>query len=303
LLDSLLQERSYKEGLFTLIATYYKVILFNLKMNSETSPVELLQSVTQLLEDLSVKPYQMASFLKLVDMMSQMKIVGKSLEENHLAQLNAIMEKLTKLCKDSDADLEVRLHILELIEFRALGWRSTKSMEQFYIERFNDARKAKGGRLQTNGASESAKVVEPISTEQQQSVTVASTNEQMTRQRITIGTDDLFLESKNRQVVQLARQQLETFFSKSSNVQITNNSANSSTGQNQNEQNRVSNPVRLQVDWRAPSMDGTHPVMYSRETLLELATNPYAQDAPMNWNERIKTLPSVVVKKRELTRN
>ena len=34
---------------------------------------------------------------------------------------------------------------------------------------------------------------------------------------------------------------------------------------------------RLQVDWRAPSMDGTHPVMYSRETLLELATNPYAQ--------------------------
>ena len=77
-------------------------------------------------------------------------------------------------------------------------------MEQFYIERFNDARKAKGGRLPTNGASESAKVVEPISTEQQ-SVKVASTNEQMTRQRITIGTDDLFLESKNRQVVQLAR--------------------------------------------------------------------------------------------------
>ena len=100
--------------------------------------------------------------------------------------------------------VKVRLHILELIEFRALGWRSTKSMEEFYIERFNDARKAKGCRLQTNGASESPKVVEPISTEQQ-SVKVASTNEQMTRQRITIGTDDLFLESKNRQVVQLAR--------------------------------------------------------------------------------------------------
>jgi len=291
-----------KEGLFTLIATYYKVILFNLKMNSETSPVELLQSVTQLLEDLSVKPYQMASFLKLVDMMSQIKIVGKILEENHLAQLNAIMEKLTKLCKDSDADLEVRLHILELIEFRALGWRSTKSMEQFYIERFNDARKAKGGRLPTNGASESAKVVEPISTEQQQSVKVASTNEQMTRQRITIGTDDLFLESKNRQVVQLARQQLETYFSKSSNVEIVNKSA-SSTATGQSVKNQVSNPVRLQVNWRAPSMDGSHPVMYSRETLLELATNPYAQDAPMNWNERIKTLPSVIVKGQELTRN
>jgi len=271
-------------------------------MNSKTSPVELLQSVTQLLEDLSVKPYQMASFLKLVDRMSQMKIVGKILEENHLAQLNAIMEKLTKLCKDSDADLEVRLHILELIEFRALGWRSTKSMEQFYIERFNDARKAKGGRLPTNGASESAKVVEPISTEQQQSVKVASTNEQMTRQRITIGTDDLFLESKNRQVVQLARQQLETYFSKSSNVQIVNKSASSSaTGKN--DKNQVSNPVRLQVNWRAPNMDGSHPVMYSRETLLELATNPYAQDAPMNWNERIKTLPSVIVKRQELTRN
>lgn len=81
-------------------------------MNSETSPVELLQSVTQLLEDLSVKPYQMASFLKLVDMMSQMKIVGKILEENHLAQLNAIMEKLTKLCKDSDADLEVGMEAI-----------------------------------------------------------------------------------------------------------------------------------------------------------------------------------------------
>merc|ERR1712058_36837 len=209
------------------------------------------------------------------------------------------MGKLTKLCKDSDADLEVRLHILELIEYGALGWRSTKSMEEFYIERFNDARKAKGDRLQSIGASESSRVVEP------EPVKVASTNEQMeqmTRQTITIGTDDLFLESKNRQVVQLARQQLETYFSKSSNVQIVNKSASSSaTGKN--DKNQVSNPVRLQVNWRAPNMDGSHPVMYSRETLLELATNPYAQDAPMNWNERIKTLPSVIVKRQELTRN
>ena len=76
-------------------------------MNSDISPVELLQSVTMILNDLSVKPYQMTTFMKLVNMMSQMKIVGKILEENHLAQLNDIMEKLTKLCKDSDADLEV----------------------------------------------------------------------------------------------------------------------------------------------------------------------------------------------------
>jgi len=273
--------------------------LSNLTMNSDIAPVELLQSVTMILNDLSVKPYQMTTFMKLVNMMSQMKIVGKILEENHLAQLNDIMEKLTKLCKDSDADLEVRLHILELIEYRALGWRSTKSMEEFYIERFNDARKAKGDRLQSIGASESSRVVEP------EPVKVASTNEQveqMTRQKITIGTDDLFLESKNRQVVQLARQQLETYFSKSSNVEIVNKSA-SSTATGQSVKNQVSNPVRLQVNWRAPSMDGSHPVMYSRETLLELATNPYAQDAPMNWNERIKTLPSVIVKRQELTRN
>ena len=91
-----------------------------------------------------------------------------------------------------------------------------------------------------------------------------------------IGQTKLVLESQDRQVLQLAHQQLETFFSKNNNVTMV-------TSINDNMRSTRANPApaqvniqRLQVNYSAPEMSSSS-LKYSREALLTLANNTQSQ--------------------------
>ena len=96
---------------------------------------------------------------------------------------------------------------------------------------------------------------------------------------MTIGRDKLILESVNSHIVQIAKQQLETFFSRNNNVTVNRQAAAAGDMTN----NTINNPTtattnvdRLEVNYQAPDLPSSS-LKYSREALLTLATKPQAQ--------------------------
>ena len=231
-------------------------------------------------------PYPAQMMVKMSDLCSRLKLAGSKLEFSFKMELDELQNELVKLCQDSYLDLEVRLQILEIIELRSFGWKPNKGMEEFYIEKFNDARKAKEMSLTSPPRTVN------VSTPTVYKSAMKSPNEQIkdatprvgvndednvTRSHLKIGTSVLSLESRDRSLVQLARQQLETFFSRSSGVQVTmgggvGDEARSGAGDNP----PLRRPQRLEVEYVAPETVGSS-LKYSREAMLTMANTRHAQ--------------------------
>jgi len=265
---------------------------------------EFQELLDQLMDYRGSYPNQM--MIKMSDLCSRLKLAGSELELTNKVELDELQNELVKLCQDSFLDLEVRLQILELIELRSFGWKPNKGMEEFYIEKFNEARKAKemsmtnpeSVNVSTSAENKSARNSSPpIQHNKGDAVTketgasFGAPDEDVTRSLLMIGSSELALESQDRRLVQLARQQLETFFSRSSGVQVSLGSAGDEEGGNP----PLRRPRRLEVEYVAPEAVGSS-LKYSREAMLTLANARTAQDAPINWNERIKELPGVILK-------
>jgi len=247
-------------------------------------------------------PYPKELMIKMSDLCTRLKIAGSKLENSFKEELDGLQNELVMLCQDSNLDLEVRLQILESIELRSFGWTSNRGMEEFYVEKFTDARKAKEmsltnsetlnvSTLAANNSNRNSTTLVGGSKETEANVT---NGDEVTRTHLMIGNTELSLASRDRRVVQLAKQQLETFFSRSSGVQVTGSAgdvARSGAGVNA----PLRRPRRMEVEYVAPEAMGSS-LKYSREALLTMANNQHAQDAPINWNERIKELPGFILK-------
>jgi len=275
------------------------------------NPSAVVTEFQELLDELMDyrAPYPSQMMVKMSDLCSRLKLAGSKLESSFKMELDELQNELVKLCQDSSLDLEVRLQILEIIELRSFGWKANKGMEEFYIEKFNDARKAKEMSLTSpaetvNFATPTVNKSAMMSTSHIEQIKDATSsvavNEEgdVTRSHLKIGTSLLSLESRDRRLVQLARQQLETFFSRSSGVQVimgggARDEVRSGAGDNP----PLRRPQRLEVEYVAPeAVTVGSSLKYSREAMLTMANTRHAQDAPINWNERIKELPGVILK-------
>ena len=246
---------------------------------------EFQELLDQLMDYRGSYPNQM--MIKMSDLCSRLKLAGSELELTNKVELDELQNELVKLCQDSFLDLEVRLQILELIELRSFGWKPNKGMEEFYIEKFNEARKAKemsmtnpeSVNVATSAENKSARnSSSPIEHNKGDTVTnetgasVGATDGDVTRSLLMIGSSELALESQDRRLVQLARQQLETFFSRSSGVQVSLGGAGDKEGGNP----PLRRPRRLEVEYVAPEAVGSS-LKYSREAMLTLANTRTAQ--------------------------
>ena len=247
---------------------------------------EFQELLDQLMDYRGSYPNQM--MIKMSDLCSRLKLVGSELELSNKVELDELQNELVKLCQDSFLDLEVRLQILELIELRSFGWKPNKGMEEFYIEKFNEARKAKemsmknpeSVNVSTSAANKSARNSSPPIEQNKEAVMTKETaasvgapdSDDVTRSLLMIGSSELALESQDRRLVQLARQQLETFFSRSSGVQVSLGSAGDKEGGNP----PLRRPRRLEVEYVAPEAVGSS-LKYSREAMLTLANARTAQ--------------------------
>ena len=199
--------------------------------------------------------------MRLSELCHDLKQGGAALEEAG-AELDTLQARLVQVCQLSGLDLELRLQILELVELRALGWRSNRGMEQFYAEKFSEARAAKARQLQEGNPDHGAVDDARASADPAPTRTAEETETEATFQRqLVVGESTLVLRSCDRPLVQLARQQLETFFSGRSAVRVAAAAAASR---------------RLEVDYTAPEPPLAS-LKYSREALLTLATNQLAQ--------------------------
>ena len=228
-------------------------------------------------------PYPKELMIKMSELCSRLQTTGSKLEHSFKEELNELQNELVKLCQDSDLDLEVRLQILEIIELRSFGWTSNRGMEEFYMDKFNDARKAKEMSM-TNSKSLNVSTsvannsnrnsTNPVERSKETGANVTN-DDDVTRTHLMIGTTELSLASRDRRVVQLAKQQLETFFSRSSGVQVTGSDgdvARSGAGVNA----PLRRPRRMEVEYVAPEALGSS-LKYSREALLTMANNQHAQ--------------------------
>ena len=96
------------------------------------------------------------------------------------------------------------------------------------------------------------------------------------RRQMMIGETKLVLESSDRQVLQLAHQQLETFFSRNNNVRLVTSTDDNRRSTRANPAPAQVNNQILQVNYSAPEMSSSS-LKYSREALLTLANNTQSQ--------------------------
>ena len=237
------------------------------KMSSQSSTVAKFHHALDLLAE-SSPPHQPGLVMRLSELCHDLKQGGAALEEAG-AELDTLQARLVQVCQQSGLDLELRLQILELVELRALGWRSNRGMEQFYAEKFSEARAAKARQLQEgnpdHGAVDDAHAsADPAPT---RTAEEGETETEATFQRqLVVGESTLVLRSCDRPLVQLARQQLETFFSGRSAVRVAAAGDAAAAAASR----------RLEVDYTAPERPLAS-LKYSREALLTLATNQLAQ--------------------------
>ena len=248
---------------------------------------EFQELLDQLMDYRGSYPNQM--MIKMSDLCSRLRLAGSELEFSNKVELDELQNELVKLCQDSFLDLEVRLQILEIIELRSFGWKPNKGMEEFYVEKFNEARKAKEismthpkpANVSTSAPNKSTRNSSaPIELNKESNMTketpasVGVTDEDdVTRSLLMIGSSSLALESQDRRLVQLARQQLETFFSRSSGVQVSLGGAGD---QEEGGNPPLRRPRRLEVEYVAPEAGGSS-LQYSREAMLTLANTRHAQ--------------------------
>merc|ERR1712025_27505 len=66
----------------------------------------------------------------------EVKTVGPKLDEKYKEKMDIMQTLLTKICQDTQLNLELRLQVLEVIELRTLNWVSNETVDQYYKERF-----------------------------------------------------------------------------------------------------------------------------------------------------------------------
>merc|ERR1719186_1122567 len=117
-------------------------------------------------------------------------------------QLDQVQEGLTRLCQDATLELELRLQLLELIELRTLGWKTSESMEKFYTDKFKEVREKRDG--------------EDLPRRPMTEEIITIDKEEAAQEMIQVGPVQLFLSSSSREVTVAAKEQLEQFFTPAS---------------------------------------------------------------------------------------
>lgn len=141
---------------------------------------------------------------------SSSKLVGSKLEQLLRRNWTKLQNELVKLCQDSDLDLEWDFKFLRLWGHRSFGWTSNRGMEEFYMDKFNDARKAKKMSMTAQSPLRSTSAANkfhqnstnPVERSKETEANVTNDDE-FTRTWWWSGTPSFSGESKDRRVVQL----------------------------------------------------------------------------------------------------
>ncbi|KRY59048.1 hypothetical protein T03_6607 [Trichinella britovi] len=105
--------------------------------SDDMSLLEILDLMEQV--NRAVKGGEFSAFLgtQILRLITQLKKYGSSMENSHQQELNNVFISLRQACCRDSGQLGTmcRLEIMELIEFRAMGWRPNLAHSRYYMKR------------------------------------------------------------------------------------------------------------------------------------------------------------------------
>jgi len=66
---------------------------------------------------------------------ANLKISGPTLETSHKDQMDKLNHSLTVACRSDSLDLVARVHMLEMIELRTMGWQPNENVSNYYKQK------------------------------------------------------------------------------------------------------------------------------------------------------------------------
>jgi len=109
--------------------------------NSQTSSQTLIPSVLSQLEQLlshlsAAGPNSTSTLANLANFCKEVKVIGPELDKRHKEKMDSMQILFTKICQDTQLNLELRLQVLEVIELRTLSWVRNETVDDYYQERY-----------------------------------------------------------------------------------------------------------------------------------------------------------------------
>ena len=102
-----------------------------------SSVEEVVQLLEQVASSLGTKNYDKSVLSLIIRLNASLKIHGNHMELFHRELLDRAQISLRNACKDTNLDIVSRLHLLEIIELRAMKWVLTDSVTNYYKQKLS----------------------------------------------------------------------------------------------------------------------------------------------------------------------
>lgn len=111
----------------------------NRRMSAQdvSSVEEVVQLLEQVTSSLGSKKYDKSDLALIIRLSASLKTHGQHMEMFHRELLDKAQVALRNACKDTTLDIVARLHLLEIIELRAMKWVLTDSVINYYKQKLS----------------------------------------------------------------------------------------------------------------------------------------------------------------------
>merc|ERR1712180_316292 len=101
----------------------------------ELRPEDLLVVVENVIRGLNVRQYDDQMVGQVGSLCANLKRSGAQMESSHKDPMDRLLSALVAACRDEDLDLICRVHMLEIIELRSMGWQTNENVTNYYKQK------------------------------------------------------------------------------------------------------------------------------------------------------------------------
>jgi len=110
-----------------------------LKLHGGTAPQvrceELVVAVEAVYRGLASRQYDKTMVGQVASLCAGLKRQGSALEASHKEQMDKLLSAMVAACRDDELDLVTRVHMLEVIELRSMGWQTNENVTNYYQQK------------------------------------------------------------------------------------------------------------------------------------------------------------------------
>lgn len=101
----------------------------------ELRPEDLLVVVENVIRGLNIRQYDDQMVSQVGSLCANLKRSGAQMESSHKDPMDRLLSALVAACRDEDLDLVCRVHMLEIIELRSMGWQTNENVTNYYKQK------------------------------------------------------------------------------------------------------------------------------------------------------------------------